>query len=320
MTLPSACPATAPTCARCQRTMQQAVEMIQAAKRPVILAGHGVLMSRRHARAARVRREDPHPGGDDPARHRRLPRQPPAQPGHDGHARRGLGQPCHPGGRPAAGPRDAFRRPGDRQPEDLCAPTPRRSTSRSILPRSTRTSRSTWRWSATCAIPSSRSLPHLQACDHSEWLAHIDEMRGDSAVRDIQNLPDDGHLYAAHVINDLWRYTDGEALVVTDVGQNQMWTAQYYQPRQALHLHHLRRAGHDGLWPAGRHRRQVRPPGGGSLGDRRRRRLPDDPGRAVHRRPGRASRSTSPSSTTATWAWCASGRSSSTSAATQPHP
>ncbi len=56
--------------------------------------------------------------------------------------------------------------------------------------------------------------------------------KGDSAVRDIQNLPDNGHFYAAHVINDLWRYTEGEALVVTDVGQNQMWTAQYYKHEQ----------------------------------------------------------------------------------------
>src|SRR5207249_9238796 len=45
----------------------------------------------------------------------------------------------------------------------------------------------------------------------------------------IQNLPDDGHLYAAHVINDLWRLTDGAAVVVTDVGQHQMWEAQYYK-------------------------------------------------------------------------------------------
>ena len=50
--------------------------------------------------------------------------------------------------------------------------------------------------------------------DHDEWLAQIDEMKGDSAVRDIQNLPDDGHLYAAHVIDDLWRCTGGEALIV----------------------------------------------------------------------------------------------------------
>ncbi|MBP1693474.1 MAG: ilvB [Chloroflexi bacterium] len=72
-------------------------------------------------------------------------------------------------------------------------------------------------------------LPHLESCDHSEWLEHISEMRGESVVRDIQNLPDDGHLYAAHVINDIWRHTGGQALLVTDVGQNQMWSAQYYR-------------------------------------------------------------------------------------------
>jgi acetolactate synthase-1/2/3 large subunit len=78
----------------------------------------------------------------------------------------------------------------------------------------------------------SQLLSHMQPCDHSEWIAYIDEMRGDCAVRDIQNLPDDGHLYAAHVINDLWRYTGGKALVVSDVGQNQMWAAQYYKHDQ----------------------------------------------------------------------------------------
>ena len=63
----------------------------------------------------------------------------------------------------------------------------------------------------------------------SSGSARINELKGDSAVRDIQNLPDNGHLYAAHVINDLWRETDGNAIVVTDVGQHQMWEAQYYK-------------------------------------------------------------------------------------------
>lgn len=80
-------------------------------------------------------------------------------------------------------------------------------------------------------------LPSLEPANHNEWLAEVQALKGDCAVRDIKNLPDNGHLYAAHVINDLWRITKGEALVVSDVGQNQMWTAQYYrhdQPNTAI--------------------------------------------------------------------------------------
>jgi acetolactate synthase-1/2/3 large subunit len=59
-------------------------------------------------------------------------------------------------------------------------------------------------------------------------------MKGDESVRDIINLPDNGHLYAAHVIHDIWREAQSagrldQTIICTDVGQHQMWEAQYFR-------------------------------------------------------------------------------------------
>jgi acetolactate synthase-1/2/3 large subunit len=80
-------------------------------------------------------------------------------------------------------------------------------------------------------------FPVIARRDRSKWVQSINAMKGDSAVRDIQTMPHTNHLYAAHVMHDLWRITEGKALVVTDVGQHQMWEAQYYKhdfPRKLI--------------------------------------------------------------------------------------
>ncbi|MGO4516140.1 biosynthetic-type acetolactate synthase large subunit [Terriglobus sp. 2YAB30_2] len=77
-------------------------------------------------------------------------------------------------------------------------------------------------------------LPMLPASSDAAWLKQINASKGEAAVRDIVNLPDNGHLYAAHVIHDIWREAvaagrETETIIVTDVGQHQMWEAQYFR-------------------------------------------------------------------------------------------
>jgi len=73
--------------------------------------------------------------------------------------------------------------------------------------------------------------------DRGTWLEVVESLRNAARKRDIIALPYDGRLRVPHVIHDLWQLTKGKALIVSDVGQHQMWEAQYYQhdyPRKLI--------------------------------------------------------------------------------------
>jgi acetolactate synthase-1/2/3 large subunit len=77
-------------------------------------------------------------------------------------------------------------------------------------------------------------LPLVPSNSDASWIAEVNKMKGDASVRDIINLPDNGHLYAAHVIHDIWSEAKASGrlantIIVTDVGQHQMWEAQYFR-------------------------------------------------------------------------------------------
>ena len=70
-------------------------------------------------------------------------------------------------------------------------------------------------------------LPHISRKQNKEWIKTISGWQSESLGRDIINVQTDT-LYGAQVIRDIWKETNGDALIVTDVGQHQMLEAQYY--------------------------------------------------------------------------------------------
>jgi acetolactate synthase-1/2/3 large subunit len=79
--------------------------------------------------------------------------------------------------------------------------------------------------------------PRVTAPNTQAWREQISEWRMESEARNILRREDVDDLLAAHVIHDLWDATSGDALIVSDVGQHQMWEAQYYlheKPRSLI--------------------------------------------------------------------------------------
>ena len=81
-----------------------------------------------------------------------------------------------------------------------------------------------------------KTLTELNAClskqEHPEWMAHITELKGKYPLK-----YDDENLSCPYIMQEIDRVTNGEAIITTDVGQHQMWAAQYYhytKPRTFL--------------------------------------------------------------------------------------
>jgi acetolactate synthase-1/2/3 large subunit len=71
----------------------------------------------------------------------------------------------------------------------------------------------------------------LTRMDRTEWIDHILKMKEKHPLK-----YDTEALAGPYIIEKLYEITNGEAIIVTEVGQNQMWAAQYYKYKSPKRL------------------------------------------------------------------------------------
>jgi acetolactate synthase-1/2/3 large subunit len=67
----------------------------------------------------------------------------------------------------------------------------------------------------------------VEPAEHTAWLAKVADWRAESEGRDILNRETDD-LLPPYIMRQIWHANGGDAVMVSDVGQNQMWEAQYF--------------------------------------------------------------------------------------------
>ncbi len=71
----------------------------------------------------------------------------------------------------------------------------------------------------------------LPGQDHADWVKHIEDMKKEYPMV----YPEPG-LTGPYVMEEIYSQTKGDAIIVTEVGQHQMWAAQYYKYKRPRSL------------------------------------------------------------------------------------